>query len=36
VTIDGVHLKRFDYVDIGAVIEITNVVIVIIKSLLFR
>jgi ethanolamine utilization protein EutA len=36
VAIDGVQLKRFDYVDIGAVIEASNVVIVIIKSLLFR
>jgi ethanolamine utilization protein EutA len=34
--IDGVQLKGFDYVDIGAVIDISNVVIVIIKSLLFR
>jgi len=36
VAIDGVQLKQFDYVDIGAVIEVSNVVIVIIKSLLFR
>jgi ethanolamine utilization protein EutA len=36
VAIDGVQLKQFDYVDIGAVIEASNVVIVIIKSLLFR
>jgi ethanolamine utilization protein EutA (predicted chaperonin) len=36
IAIDGVQLKRFDYVDIGGVIETSNVVIVIIKSLLFR
>ena len=36
VAIDGVQLKQFDYVDIGSVIDVTNVVIVIIKSLLFR
>jgi ethanolamine utilization protein EutA len=36
VAIDGVSLKQFDYVDISAVIDVTNVVIVIIKSLLFR
>ena len=36
IAIDGVQLKRFDYVDIGSVIEMTNVVIVIIKSLLFK
>jgi ethanolamine utilization protein EutA len=36
VAIDGVQLKHFDYVDISSVVEITNVVIVIIKSLLFR
>jgi ethanolamine utilization protein EutA len=36
VAIDGVQLKQFDYVDIGALIDATNVVIVIIKSLLFR
>jgi ethanolamine utilization protein EutA len=36
VAIDGVQLKRFDYVDIGSVIDVSNVVIVIIKSLLFR
>jgi ethanolamine utilization protein EutA len=36
VAIDGVELKQFDYVDIGAVIDTANVVIVIIKSLLFR
>ena len=36
VAIDGVQLKQFDYVDISAVIEVTNVVMVIIKSLLFR
>jgi ethanolamine utilization protein EutA len=36
IAIDGVQLKQFDYVDIGRVIEITNVVPVIIKSLLFK
>jgi ethanolamine utilization protein EutA len=36
IAIDGVQLKQFDYVDIGSVIDVTNVVIVIIKSLLFR
>ncbi|HWP27513.1 MAG TPA: ethanolamine ammonia-lyase reactivating factor EutA [Xanthobacteraceae bacterium] len=36
VAIDGVELKQFDYVDIGTVIDASNVVIVIIKSLLFR
>jgi ethanolamine utilization protein EutA len=35
IAVDGVQLKQFDYVDIGRVIEITNVVPVIIKSLLF-
>jgi ethanolamine utilization protein EutA len=36
IAIDGVALKQFDYVDIGALIEVTNVVPVIIKSLLFK
>jgi ethanolamine utilization protein EutA len=36
IAIDGVALKQFDYVDIGRVIEVTNVVPVIIKSLLFK
>jgi ethanolamine utilization protein EutA len=36
IVIDGVQLKRFDYVDIGSVIESSKVVIVIIKSLLFK
>ena len=35
IAIDGVQLKEFDYVDIGSVIEVTNVVPIIIKSLLF-
>ncbi len=35
VSIDGVQLKEFDYVDVGEVITPTNVVPVIIKSLLF-
>jgi ethanolamine utilization protein EutA len=36
IAIDGVQLKEFDYVDIGGVIELTNVVPIIIKSLLFK
>jgi ethanolamine utilization protein EutA len=36
IAIDGVALKQFDYVDIGRVIEVTNVVPVVIKSLLFK
>jgi ethanolamine utilization protein EutA len=36
IAIDGVQLKEFDYVDIGDVIELTNVVPIIIKSLLFK
>jgi len=36
IAIDGVQLKEFDYVDIGEVIELTNVVPIIIKSLLFK
>ena len=36
IAIDGVQLKQFDYVDIGSVIEVTNVVPIIIKSLLFK
>jgi ethanolamine utilization protein EutA len=36
IAIDGVALKELDYVDIGSVIELTNVVPVIIKSLLFK
>jgi ethanolamine utilization protein EutA len=36
IAIDGVALKEFDYVDIGSVIEPTNVVPIIIKSLLFK
>src|SRR5919109_2250406 len=35
IAIDSVQLKEFDYVDIGSVIEVTNVVPIIIKSLLF-
>jgi ethanolamine utilization protein EutA len=35
VSVDGLQLKDFDYVDIGAVIRPTNVVPLIIKSLLF-
>jgi ethanolamine utilization protein EutA len=36
IAIDGVQLKDFDYVDIGNVIELTNVVPIVIKSLLFK
>src|SRR5207247_9467394 len=36
IAIDAVQLKDFDYVDIGSVIEPTNVVPIIIKSLLFK
>src|SRR5262245_24170510 len=36
IALDAVQLKEFDYVDIGSVIELTNVVPVIIKSLLFK
>jgi ethanolamine utilization protein EutA len=36
IAIDGVQLKQFDYVDIGRIIDTTNVVPVIIKSLLFK
>jgi ethanolamine utilization protein EutA len=36
IAVDGVALKQFDYVDIGRVIEVTNVVPIIIKSLLFK
>ncbi len=36
IAIDGVALKQFDYVDIGRIIEITNVAPIIIKSLLFK
>jgi ethanolamine utilization protein EutA len=35
IAVDGVQLKQFDYVDIGSVVEPTNVVPIIIKSLLF-
>ncbi len=35
VSIDGVQLHAFDYVDIGAVIQPSNAVPVVIKSLLF-
>jgi ethanolamine utilization protein EutA len=36
IALDGVQLKKFDYVDIGRVIELTNAVPVIIKSLLLK
>src|SRR3990167_68210 len=35
ISIDGIQLREFDYVDIGEVIRPTHVVPVIIKSLLF-
>ena len=35
VSIDGVHLHEFDYLDIGEVMMPANVVPVVIKSLLF-
>jgi ethanolamine utilization protein EutA len=35
IAVDGVQLKQFDYVDIGRIIDVTNVVPIIIKSLLF-
>ena len=35
VSIDGVQLKEFDFVDIGEMIRPTNVVPLVIKSLLF-
>jgi ethanolamine utilization protein EutA len=36
IAIDGVQLKTLDYVDIGCRIDVTNVVPIIIKSLLFK
>ncbi|HEY6259332.1 MAG TPA: ethanolamine ammonia-lyase reactivating factor EutA [Xanthobacteraceae bacterium] len=36
IAIDGVQLRQFDYVDIGRLVDVTNVVPVIIKSLLFK
>jgi ethanolamine utilization protein EutA len=36
ISIDGLQLQQFDYVDIGRVIDVTNVVPIIIKSLLFK
>ena len=36
IAIDGVALKQFDYVDVGRMIDVTNVVPIIIKSLLFK
>ena len=35
ISVDGVALKEFDYVDIGEMIKPTNVVPLVIKSLLF-
>jgi ethanolamine utilization protein EutA len=36
IAVDAVQLKQFDYVDIGRLIEVTHVVPIIIKSLLFK
>ena len=36
IAIDGVQLKQFDYVDIGRMVEMANVVPIVIKSLLFK
>jgi ethanolamine utilization protein EutA len=36
IAIDGIELQQFDYVDIGRQVDITNVVPVVIKSLLFK
>ena len=36
VSVDGIQLREFDYVDIGEVMQPTNVVPVVIKSLLFH
>jgi len=35
ISIDGMQLKEFDYIDVGALLEPQNVVPVVIKSLLF-
>jgi ethanolamine utilization protein EutA len=35
ISIDGLRLKSFDYVDIGEIIRPSNVIPVVIKSLLF-
>ncbi len=35
ISIDGIELKEFDYVDIGEVLRATGAVPVVIKSLLF-
>ena len=35
VSIDGIHLQEFDYVDIGTPVQPANVVPVVIKSMLF-
>ena len=35
ISLDGVQLREFDYIDIGALIQPANVVPLIIKSLLF-
>ena len=35
ISIDGIELKEFDYVDIGDVLQATGAVPVVIKSLLF-
>ncbi len=35
VSIDGLELKEFDYIDIGSMLETTGAVPVVIKSLIF-
>jgi ethanolamine utilization protein EutA len=35
VSIDGLELKEFDYIDIGAMLESSGAVAVVIKSLVF-
>jgi ethanolamine utilization protein EutA len=35
VSIDGLELKEFDYIDIGAILEASGAVPVVIKSLIF-
>ena len=35
VSVDGIELKEFDYIDIGAMLECSGAVPVVIKSLVF-
>ena len=35
ISVDGIELKEFDYIDIGALIETSGAVPVVIKSLIF-